>query len=81
MSEVAPPTPTPSVARSRPQLDDASARATARASMAAGFPAPAQLIEQLGEAVIADIAAGLAAEAAEVVPAETAESSAETEES
>lgn len=49
----------------RPQLDDESARATAKASMAAGFPAPQQLVAQLGDQVLAEIAAELEAEAVE----------------
>lgn len=48
----------------RPQIEDASARAAAKASIAAGFPAPQQYADQLGEDVIAALEAEVAAEQA-----------------
>lgn len=73
-SEVQPDTKPAAIAEGRrPQLDDASSRAIAKASLATGFPPPAQL--GLDEAAIEELRAELAAEASSsgsaVIPAET----------
>ena len=47
----------------RTPLTDESARATVKATLASGFPAQPQFAAQLGEAVMAEIRAELAAEA------------------
>lgn len=57
-------------ARRRPELDDASVRAACKASIAAGFPPPAQLVEQLGGAhAVAALEAEVAAEQRSADPA------------